>query len=259
MVNVVVAGATGRLGRMVCDLIDASDDLRLTGAVVSPDGGNVGKEILPGIRAVAPSDLDVAMAGADVYVDLTTPEAASQIIDRIPAYGADIILGTTAVDGNVMDRFASEVSSNMVSAIVASNFSMGINAFWKACSIVARMLPDYDIEVVEAHHASKVDSPSGTAEETVRILREATGIDDVTYGRQGSDVRRGREIGVHSIRAGDIVGDHTVIFAGDMERIELKHGAISREAFALGCVKAIRWIAGRKDERLHSMEEVLEA
>ena len=158
-----------------------------------------------------------------------------------------------------MDRFASEVSSNMVSAIVASNFSMGINAFWKACSIVARMLPDYDIEGVEAHHASKVDSPSGTAEETVRILREATGIDDVTYGRQGSDVRRGREIGVHSIRAGDIVGDHTVIFAGDMERIELKHGAISREAFALGCVKAIRWIAGRKDGRLHSMEEVLEA
>ncbi|MGN1044907.1 MAG: 4-hydroxy-tetrahydrodipicolinate reductase [Candidatus Methanomethylophilaceae archaeon] len=259
MVNVVVAGATGRLGRMVCGLMAASDDLRLTGAVVSLDGSNVGKEIAPGVRAVAPSDLDAAMEGADVYVDLTSPEAASGIIDRIPAYGVDIVLGTTAVDGDVMERFGAEVASNKVSAIVASNFSLGISAFRKACAIVAELLPDYDIEVVEAHHASKADSPSGTADDLVRMLQDVSGIGDVRYGRRGQDARRGREIGVHSVRAGDIVGDHTVIFAGDMERIELKHSAISREVFAHGCIRAIRWVAGRKDGRLHSMEEVLEA
>lgn len=257
MINVVVAGATGRLGKMVCDLIVASDDLTLSGAIVSETGGNVGKELYPGIRAVPPGELDRVMDGADVYVDLTTPSAASQVVDRIPGYGASIILGTTAVDEKALERMEKRVADANVSGLIVSNFSIGINAFWKVCEQMAVMLPEYDIEVVEFHHNLKKDAPSGTALEIVRRLQDSTGIEDIVNGREGVIGPRKREIGVHAIRAGDIVGDHSVIFAGNMERIELRHSALSREVFARGCIRAIRWIAGRKDGKVHSMEEVL--
>ena len=258
MVNVVVAGATGKLGTMVCDLIVASDDLKLVGAIVSAEGGNAGKVLYPGVKAVAPSELDAIMEGVDVYVDLTTPDAASRIIDRIPGYGAAVVLGTTAVDTATLERMKTQISKNSTSGLIASNFSLGVNAFYKVCELMARMLSDYDIELIETHHNKKKDAPSGTAIELLERLQNATGIEEVVRGRDGVTGPRNREIGVHAVRAGDIVGDHTVIFAGNMERIELKHSALSREVFAIGCVRAIRWIAGRSDGIIQSMEEVLE-
>lgn len=258
MVNVVVAGATGKLGRMVCDLVVASDDLDLVGAIVSADGGNVGKELYPGVRAVSSHDLDSVMAGVDVYVDLTTPAAASAVIDRIPGYGAAIVLGTTAVDDDAVSRMRDAIEENGTSGLIASNFSLGVNVFWKFCERMASILSDYDIEVIETHHNRKKDAPSGTAAELVRRLQGATGIEKVVNGRDGITGPREREIGVHAVRAGNIVGDHTVIFADDTERIEIKHSALSRDALAKGCIRAIRWIAGRKDGKIHSMEEVLE-
>lgn len=257
MSNIVVAGATGKLGKIVCDLITASDDLDLVGAVVSDTGGNIGKELYPGVIATGQSSLMKVLEGADVYIDLTSPDAASKIIDRVPDAGVNMIIGTSAISDDILEKVAAGVLRNGTSALVSPNFSIGVNVFWKVCEEMARYLPDYDIEIVEAHHNAKKDAPSGTAAEALRRLQAETGIEKAVYGRNGVTGARGREIGIHSVRAGDIVGDHTVLFAKNMERLELTHRAMSRETFAQGCLEATRWIADKKDGRMHDMNEVL--
>jgi 4-hydroxy-tetrahydrodipicolinate reductase len=257
MISLVVGGATGKLGKLVCDLAVSSDDIRLIGAIVSTDGGNAGRELYPGIKASTPDELPSLLERADVYVDLTTPSAASRIIAGVPEHGTNLIVGTTAVEKSAMDAMAANTAKFGTSSLVSANFAIGVNVFWDHCESLARELPDYDIEVIEAHHDRKEDAPSGTAMEAVRRMQEATGIEKVVCGREGITGPRGREIGVHSIRAGDIVGDHTVIFAANGEMIEITHRAISREAFARGCIASIRWIAGKKDGKVHTMNEVL--
>ena len=121
---------------------------------------------------------------------------------------------------------------------------------------MAGFLNVYDIEVIETHHHAKKDAPSGTAKAAVRRMEAVTGIDREVHGRNGITGPRGREIGIHSVRAGNIVGDHTVIFAKDMERMELTHKAISRESLADGCLESIRWMAGKRDGKIHNMNEV---
>ena len=254
--RVAVGGATGKLGRMVCDKIAESYDLELTGAVVSEDGGHVG-EAIHGVTAVGPDGLDEDLRGCDVYVDLTTPAAASAAIARVPRSGANLILGTTSVDPDALEEMRRNVEDYGTSALVSANFEIGVNVFWKVCEVLARYLPEYDVEVVESHHDRKMDAPSGTAMEAVRRVQSVTGVENVEFGRHGVTGPRGREICIHSIRAGDIVGDHTVIFAKNMERVELTHKAISREALADGCLEAIRWMADRRDGRVHNMSEVL--
>ncbi len=256
MIDVVVGGATGKLGSLVCRGILASDDIRLVGATVSAGGGNVGREIHPGIVARGPDGLMDLLEDCDVYVDLTSPSAASEVISKVPATGANVVLGTTSVDRGAIDDLRANVASNGTSALISANFAEGVNVFWKMCELMARYLPGYDVEVIEAHHGSKKDAPSGTTKEAVRRLTSVTGNDEVIYGRSGDVGPRGNEICVHSIRAGDIVGDHTVMFVKNSERVELTHKAISREAFADGCLESIRWIAGRKDGEIHNMNEV---
>jgi len=141
--------------------------------------------------------------------------------------------------------------------VFAPNFSVGVNVFFKACGELARSLPDYEVEIVEVHHDLKKDAPSGTAKRAAEIIGQATDNMNFIYGREGNVGARGKEIGIHSVRAGDVVGEHTVIFAGKKERIELTHRAHSRETFAEGCVLAIRWAAGRSDGKVHGMNEVL--
>jgi 4-hydroxy-tetrahydrodipicolinate reductase len=143
------------------------------------------------------------------------------------------------------------------SAVITANFSLGVNLFWKQCEQIARALPDYEVEIIEVHHDKKKDSPSGTALRAAQVISDATGVDKMVYGRQGMVGARGREIGIHAVRMGDVVGEHTVIFAGNKERIELTHRAHSREAFAEGSLAAIRYVAGRHDGQMHGMAEVL--
>ncbi len=257
MIRVVVGGATGKLGRIVCDLIVSSDDLELAGCIVSETGGNIGRELYPGIKAQGPDSLMTILKDADIYVDLTSPDAASKIIDKLPATGANLIIGTTSISQDVMDRMSENVRDNNTSALVSANFAIGVNVFWKMCEELADYLPDYDIEIIESHHGAKKDAPSGTTKETLRRLQASTGIEKVVHGREGIVGARTREIGVHAIRAGDIIGDHTVLFAKNMEMIELTHKAISRESLARGCIESIRWMAGKKDGQVHSMSEVL--
>ena len=256
MINLVVGGATGKLGRVVCKLASETEDIEVVGGTASKSGGNIGTEIAPGVVASSPDALTRLLDDADVYVDLTTPAAASKIVADIPSTGTNIIVGTTAVDKGAIDDMCRNIEENRTSGIVSANFAKGVNVFWKMCEIMAQALPDYDIEVVETHHHFKKDAPSGTAMEAVRRMQAVTGIDDLVFGREGVTGARGREIGIHSIRAGDIFGDHTVMFAGNMEMLELKHRSVSREVLAHGCIESIRWIADKKDGKLHSMNEV---
>ncbi|MDR2698086.1 MAG: 4-hydroxy-tetrahydrodipicolinate reductase [Candidatus Methanoplasma sp.] len=257
MINVALGGATGKMGRTVCDIIQKSKDMRLVGAMIAPTEEMFGKEIYPGIIAKGQDSLDEVLENADVYVDITAPQAAANIITKIPAKGVNIVLGTTAIPDDVIKRMKEEIAKNNTSAVHSANFAVGVNVFWKMCEVLSASLDGYDIEVIEAHHNQKMDAPSGTAMEAVKRMMRTTGIDTVTYGREGLTGARKREIGVHSIRGGDIVGDHTVIFVGSGERIELKHSMGSRDALAKGFIESIRWVNGKKDGKVHDLNEVI--
>jgi len=257
MIRVVVGGATGRMGGVVCNMIHSSDDLELVGAVAAPFESTIGSEIYPGVIVMTPDKIPELLKNADVYVDLTAPQAAAETVPTIPKNGVAVVLGTTAVPQAAQDKLAENVSKYGTSAIVTSNFAIGVNVFWIIAEQMAKMLKDYDIEIIESHHSAKRDSPSGTAAETVKRIQKVTGIENVVYGRSGVTEGRGREIGVHSIRAGDLVGDHTVMFAGNMESLSLTHTAVSRDVLARGCLACIRWISGKKDGKVHNMKEVL--
>ena len=245
------------MGRTICDIIQNSKDMRLVGAMIAPTEEMFGKEIYPGIIAKGQDSLDEVLEDADVYVDITAPQAAAKIITKIPAKGVNIVLGTTAIPDDVIKRMKEEIAKNKTSAVHSANFSVGVNVFWKMCETLAASLNGYDIEVIEAHHNQKVDAPSGTAMEAVKRMMRTAGIEDVTYGREGITGARKKEIGVHSIRGGDIVGDHTVMFIGNGERIELKHSMGSRDALAKGFIESIRWVNGKKDGKVHDLNEVL--
>ncbi len=256
MIKVVVGGATGRLGNIICRLVSGSEDMELTGAIVSGNNNNIGNDIF-GIKTSGPDSLFRLVGDADVYVDVTAPDAAAKVIADIPETGCNLIVGTTAIPQDVLDIMASNTAKYNTSSLVTANFAIGVNVFWKMCGILSKYLPDYDIEVIESHHNKKKDAPSGTAAEAIRILKEASGANEAIYGREGIIGARGKEIGVHSIRAGDIIGDNTVLFAKNSEVIELTHRAGSRDVFALGCMSSIRWISEKKDGKVHNMEEVL--
>ena len=258
MINVAVGGASGKMGRTVCEMIMGSDDMRLTGAMVAPEESIANKEIFPGIIAYTTKNLNDALKGADVYVDITAPSAAAEIIGRIPKLGVNMVIGTTSIPTDAVTAMEKEVLKNKTSAVMSSNFAIGVNVFWKMCGMLASALEGYDIEVTEMHHNQKKDAPSGTAQEAVRRMTGAIGEKEIIYGREGIPGARGKEICVHSLRGGDVVGDHTVIFAGNKEIIELRHRAVSRDVFAGGFIKAIRWVYGKKDGKVHGMGEVLE-
>lgn len=256
MTKVVVGGATGRLGNMICQLISESDDLELTGAIVSENSNNTEKDVF-GIKTSGPDSLLRLAGDADVYVDVTSPDAAAKVVANIPETGCNLIVGTTSIPQDKIDLMTSNTAKYGTSSLVTANFAIGVNVFWKMCEVLTKYLPDYDIEVIESHHNKKKDAPSGTAAEAVRRLQEVSSKEETVYGRDGAIGARGKEIGVHSIRAGNIIGDHTVLFAKNSEVIELTHRAGSRDMFALGCIGSIRWIAKRKDGKVHNMNEVL--
>ncbi|MCX6650246.1 MAG: 4-hydroxy-tetrahydrodipicolinate reductase [Methanomassiliicoccales archaeon] len=257
MIDVAVAGATGKLGSMVCSLIREQKDMRLVGAVVSAEGGKAGQELYPGVIAVAPDGLEELCRRCNVLVDATSAAAAERNLPIVVRAGANVVVGTTGLSPTFLESFRSTLANSGRSALITPNFSIGVNVFWKACQTLARALPDYEVEIIEVHHDKKKDAPSGTAVKAAQLIAAETGVTRTVCGREGTVGARGREIGIHSVRAGDVVGEHTVIFAGNKERIELTHRAHSRMAFAEGCVAAVRWVAPLRDGKVHGMEEVL--
>jgi 4-hydroxy-tetrahydrodipicolinate reductase len=192
-----------------------------------------------------------------VLVDVTNAAAAERNVPVAIKAGANVVVGTTGLSPVLLERMGAMVRAQGTSALVTPNFSIGVNVFWKACQTLARALPEYEVEIIEVHHDKKKDAPSGTAVKAAQLIAAENGVDRFVHGRNGMVGARGREIGIHAVRAGDVVGEHTVIFAGNRERIELTHRAHSRMAFAEGCIVAIRWIAPLRDGKVHGMDEVL--
>ena len=251
MIKVAICGALGRMGQTIGKMIDESEDLELVGGVDVHAGSFFGVEVFPSTEI----DKFLDEKKPDVIVDFTIASAAVENIRAASKHGVSLIVGTTGFTPEQRSDINSMIEGN-IAAVISSNYSVGVNIFWKLVREAAKRLGDYDIEVLEAHHHFKKDAPSGTAGTIIDIIKQEVGDREEVYGRRGMVGERGNEIGVHVIRGGDIVGDHSVLFAGNSEVIELSHRAYDRAVFAHGVIRAIRWIYG-KDSAVYSMDDVL--
>ena len=256
MIRVAVNGAAGRMGRTLVEAIGESRELALTAAFEHPDSDAVDTEA-DGVR-IGP-DVAAGVADFDVLIDFTEPGATLAALGPCAAHGRGLVIGTTGFDAAGLDRIRAAADS--VPILMAPNMSVGVNVTFRLIEMAARALgDDVDVEVYEAHHRHKIDAPSGTAVRIGEILAETLGRDlstDAVYGRVGiTGARDARTIGFHSVRGGDIVGEHTVVFAGAGERIEITHRAQSRRNFAMGALRAVRFVAGR-ESGLYGMADVL--
>ena len=250
MTKVVVCGALGRMGSTIGRLVNEAPDLDLVGGVDVRGGDLFGVKVVEAARMSALLD----EKKPDVVIDFTVASAAVQNVKTAVQHGAALVVGTTGFTPEQRAEMSQAIEGH-VPAVISSNYSIGVNIFWQLLKQAARMLPGYDIEVLEAHHRYKKDAPSGTAKTILQILEEEVGQREKLYGREGMR-ERGSEIGVHVIRGGDIVGDHEVIFAGNFETIQLSHRAYDRSVFAQGALMATRWVVGKKPG-VYGMDSVL--
>lgn len=264
MANVVVAGAAGRMGTRVVACLDESPDLRLVGALEAAGhaalGRDAGEVAGVGARGVAVSaDAEAAITAGRILVEFSVPEASLAHLRLAAERGARAVIGTTGFSAAQRDEVASLARRTAI--VLSPNMSVAVNLAFAVLATMARALGDeYDVEISEIHHRFKRDAPSGTALRMAEVVAEALGrdLDQVAvYGRQGQPGERTRrEIGVMSLRSGDVVGEHTVSFGTLGERLELTHRAHSRDTFARGALRAVRWIAGQPPG-LYSMQDVL--
>jgi 4-hydroxy-tetrahydrodipicolinate reductase len=249
--KVAIAGASGRMGQMLIDAVSTAPDLTLVAALDRTDSPLAGRDAgeplgrATGVRVTA--DL-AALAGADVLIDFTRPEATLAHLAACRAAGVAMVIGTTGFDDAGKRTIAD--AAREIAIVFAPNMSVGVNATFKLVEVATRMLAEgYDIEIIEAHHRHKVDAPSGTALKMGEMVAGALGrpLDELAvYERHGhTGERRAGSIGFATIRGGDIVGDHTVLFAGAGERIEITHRSSSRQSYATGSLRAARFLAGR--------------
>ena len=261
MTRIVVSGAAGRMGRTLIRLLDESHELELVGGVEAPDHPVLGTDcgLLAGIGTTGISAADSLPKEFDVLIDFSQPEGSVEHVEASAAIGARCVIGTTGFSAEQHQRIAA--AGGKTAIVISPNMSVGVNVLFREAVAIARMLgSDYDIEIVEAHHRFKKDAPSGTALRVAEEIAIATGrrLDQIAvYGRRpGEPARQLGEIGVHAVRGGDIVGEHTVYYVGLGERLELKHVAHSRETFARGALRAAQWVVGR-GPGLYSMAQVL--
>jgi 4-hydroxy-tetrahydrodipicolinate reductase len=261
MINVAISGAAGRMGRTLICLVAEEADLKLAAAVESPGHPCLtdGSEI-PGLEALGLRlGTDLPKQGVDVLIDFSTPDATVDRIEACAATGLPCVVGTTGFTPEQRARV--EAAAKKTAVVLCPNMSIGVNVLFHVAAELARTLgPDYDIEIVEAHHRFKKDAPSGTAIKIAEEIAQATGrnLDEAAVHGRGPEhgPRKPGEIGFHSIRGGDIVGEHIIYYTGLGERLELKHVAHSRDTFARGALRAARWVADR-GPGLYSMNDVL--
>lgn len=250
MIKVVVCGASGRMGQTIGRMVNESKDLELVGGVDLKPGSFFGIEIVETKNAEAL----LKKKKADVLIDFTIANAAVENVKMAARNNVAIVVGTTGFTPEQRREMETAIKGH-VPAVISSNFSVGVNIFWQLIRDAGRLLKDYDIEVLEAHHRNKKDAPSGTAKTILQILDEEAGTRQKMYGREGMTERK-NEIGVHVIRGGDIVGDHKVMFSKNFETIELSHRAYDRSVFATGALHAARWVVG-KNPGIYGMNDVL--
>jgi len=242
--NVAIAGASGRMGRMLIDAVLASTDCRLSGALDVAGSPALGQEVVTGVRIT--SDLRQGLAGAQVLIDFTRPEGTLAHLAMCRQGGVRAVIGTTGFTAAQKAEIAAHAAQ--VPTVFAANMSVGVNVMLRLLEQATRALgPGYDVEVVEAHHKHKVDAPSGTALAMGEAVARARGVDLTTHGvfeRHGhTGARVDGTIGFATVRGGDLVGEHLVMFAGTGERIEIAHKSSSRANYADGSLRAARFLA----------------
>ncbi len=254
--RIAIAGATGRMGRTLIEAVLADESLALAAALEVPGSPAIGTEA-GGVKIV--SEVAAAVAAADVLLDFTRPEGTLAHLQACLKAGRAMVIGTTGCSAEQQKKIA--VAAKTIPIVMAPNFAVGVNAAFELAAAAARILGDaYDVEIVEAHHRHKVDAPSGTALQLGEIVARTLGRDlgkTAVHGRKGDTGERpAKAIGFHSIRGGDIVGEHTVIFAGAGERVEVVVRTQSRMTYALGALRAAKFLRARAPG-LYGMEEVL--
>jgi 4-hydroxy-tetrahydrodipicolinate reductase len=261
--RIAIAGCTGRMGHMLIEAVLAADDCVLTGALDRADSPALGHDATAflgktsGVQIAA--DLRAALQGADALIDFTRPEGTMAHLAACRELGVGLVIGTTGFSDEQKAQI--RAAGQDISIVMAPNMSVGVNVVMRLLDMAARALNEgYDIEIIEAHHRHKVDAPSGTALAMGETVAAALGRDlkaCAVYGREGvTGERDPSTIGFATVRGGDIVGDHTVLFAGTGERIEITHKSSSRATYAQGSLRAVRFLAGQKTG-LFSMNDVL--
>lgn len=263
-VRIAISGAAGRMGRALVQACRETAGVELAAALERADAGLLGQDAgtLAGVGTLGVAigdDLEAATAAFDVLIDFSHPQATLGHLEICRRTGRRMVIGTTGL--GEAGRLALEAAARDIPVVAAPNMSVGVNLCFKLAEIAARVLGDTaDIEIVEAHHRHKIDAPSGTALRLGEVVAEALGRDLKTcavYGRQGQTGERDRStIGFATIRGGDIVGDHTVLYAASGERVEISHRASSRATFAGGAIRAARWLMDRP-AGLYDMQDVL--
>jgi len=261
--RVAVAGATGRMGHMLIEAIGASGDCRLAGAADVPSSPAVGNDAsaflghASGVPVTA--DIRAALADSEVLIDFTRPEGTLRHLEACRDLTVNMVIGTTGFSEGQKALIAD--AARDIAIVMAPNMSVGVNVTMKLLEMAAKSLTSgFDIEIIEAHHKHKVDAPSGTAIKMGEVIAQAQGRtlkDAAVFAREGvTGERKAGTIGFSAIRGGDIVGDHTVLFAGAGERIEITHKSSNRQGYAEGSLRAVRFLAGRK-KGLFDMFDVL--
>lgn len=236
MIKLGIAGVCGRMGRRIFELASYDKDFEIALALERKGIPQIGKDLGKIKISSSPDGLFLV----DVFVDFTTPEGTETNLEAVAKYRKAAVIGTTGLNGAQLKKI--EEVSGVVPIVFSPNMSVGVNVLFAILPQIAKKLgPDYSVEIVEAHHKAKKDAPSGTAKKFAQLLTEVSK----------------KEIPIHAIRLGDIVGDHIIIFCGNSERIEIKHQAHSRDLFALGALKAAKWVFGRP-AGLYSMQNVLQ-
>lgn len=235
MIKLGIAGVCGRMGKRIFELASLDNDFEITLALEKKGLPQIGKEL--GKLKISSNPEGIFLV--DVFIDFTTPEATETNLDYVLRYKKCAIIGTTGLNEGQIKKIKD--ASQIIPIVFSPNMAVGVNVLFEVLPQIAKKLgSDYSIEIVESHHKTKKDAPSGTAKKFAQVLMEVTK----------------KEIPIHSIRLGDIVGDHMIIFCGNSERIEIKHQAHSRDLFALGALRAAKWIVG-KPAGLYSMQDVL--
>jgi 4-hydroxy-tetrahydrodipicolinate reductase len=265
VINVVVTGAAGRMGIQIVRLLKEAQGFAVVGAVERP-GVAIGSDAgalagIGNIGVAVKDDLAMSLSGtpAQVVIDFTHFGASAQHAEVCAERGIALVIGSTGFTAEARSRL--QAAAKRTPVVMSPNMSVGVNVMFELVRQAARILGDaYDVEIVEMHHKRKKDAPSGTAERLAEVAAEALGRDpakDLAYARHGMiGERPPRQIGVQTLRGGDVVGEHTVFFAGEGERLEITHRATSREQFARGALRAAQWVVGRS-AGLYDMADVL--
>ena len=261
--NIAVAGSSGRMGRMLIETVLREPDVRLAAALEQPGNANIGKDAgelvgsACGVRIT--DDIQTALKGCDVLIDFTRPDGTLAHLEACRKLAVKMVIGTTGFTEEGKKAIAD--AARGLAIAMAPNFSIGVNVMFKLLDVAAKALSSgYDVEILEAHHRHKVDAPSGTALRMGEIVAQALGRDlkqSAIFGREGvTGERKDDTIGFATVRGGDLVGDHTVMFIGAGERVEVTHRASSRANYATGALRAARFIMG-KQSGLFDMHDVL--